>query len=168
MSDLLNWLTAVSLLALAAVLFYRDYKAGSAKGFTLHALILLACVAFLWRCFGFLKAAPVGKGDNNEVYFIIVLYVIMVLGMLASYAFQHFSKEKAGRKEWDIGLFLAPVFVSPVIFTPLLTAFQQAAATQQAGSNAPRMMMFLVAFQNGFLWKEYFDHKRKKVTQHGA
>ena len=162
MSDLLNWTTAVSLLALAGVLFYRDYKARSGKGFILHALILLACVAFLWRFFGFLKTAPVGKGDNNEVYFIIVLYVIMVLGMLASYAFQHFSKQKAGRKEWDIGLFLAPVFISPVIFIPLLTAFQQ------AGSDSPRMMMFLVAFQNGFLWKEYFDHKRKKVTQDGT
>ncbi len=51
MSDLLNWLTAVSLLALAGVLFYRDYKAGSGKGFILHAVILLACVAFLWRFF---------------------------------------------------------------------------------------------------------------------
>ena len=101
MSDLLNWITAVSLLALAGVLFYRDYKAKSAKGFILHGVILLACVAFLWRFFGFLKTAPVGKGDNNEVYFIIVLYAIMVLGMLASYAFQHFSKEKAERKEWD-------------------------------------------------------------------
>ncbi len=168
MSDLLNWLTAVSLLALAGVLFYRDYKARSGKGFILHAVILLACVAFLWRFFGFLTPEPVARGDNNEVYFIIVLYVIMVLGMLASYAFQHFSKEKAGRKEWDFGLFLAPVFVSPVIFIPLLTAFQQAAATQQAGGDSPRMMMFLVAFQNGFLWKEYFDHKRKKVTQHGT
>ena len=102
MSDLLNLTTAVSLLALAGVLFYRDYKARSAKGFILHAVILLACVAFLWRFFGFLKTAPVGKGDNNEVYFIIVLYLFMVLGMLASYAFQHFSKEKAERKEWDI------------------------------------------------------------------
>ena len=162
MSDLLNWTTAISLLALAGVLFYRDYKAKSAKGFILHGVILLACVAFLWRFFGFLTPEPVARGDNNEVYFIIVLYVIMVLGMLASYAFQHFSKQKAERKEWDIGLFLAPVFVSPVIFIPLLTAFQQ------ADSDSPRMLMFLVAFQNGFLWKEYFDHKRKKVTQDGT
>ena len=162
MSELLNWLTAVSLLALAGVLFYHDYREKSARGFILHALILLACVAFLWRFYGFLKTAPVGKGDNNEIYFIIVLYVIMVLGMLASYAFQHFSKEKAERKEWDFGLFLAPVFVSPVIFIPLLTVFQQ------AGGDSPRMMMFLVAFQNGFLWKEYFDHKRKKVMQDGT
>ncbi len=162
MSDLLNWLTAASLLALAGVLFYRDYKAKSARGFILHALILLACVAFLWRFFGFLTPEPVARGDNSEVYFIIVLYVIMVLGMLASYAFQHFSKEMAERKEWDFGLFVAPVFVSPVIFIPLLTAFQQ------AGSDSPRMMMFLVAFQNGFLWKEYFDQKRKKVTQDGT
>ncbi len=162
MSDLLNWITAVSLLALAGVLFYRDYKDRSGKGFILHAVILLACVAFLWRFFGFLTPEPVARGDNNEVYFIIVLYVIMVLGMLASYAFQHFSKEKAERKEWDFGLFLAPVFVSPVIFIPLLTAFQH------ADSDSPRMMMFLVAFQNGFLWKEYFDHKRKKVTKDGT
>ena len=162
MSDLLNWITAVSLLALAGVLFYRDYKASSWKGFILHAVILLASIAFLWRFYGFLTPEPMAKGDNNEVYFIIVLYLFMVVGMLASYAFQHFSKEKAERKEWDFGLFLAPVFVSPVIFIPLLTAFEQ------ADSNSPRMMMFLVAFQNGFLWKEYFDHKRKKVTQDGT
>ncbi len=161
MSDILNWTTAISLLALAGVLFYRDYKAKSAKGFILHGVILLACVAFLWRFYGFLTPEPVARGDNDEIYFIIVLYLLMVLGMLASYAFQHFSKEKAERKEWDFGLFVAPVFVSPVVFIPLLTAFQQ------AGSDSPRMMMFFVAFQNGFLWKEYFDQKRKKVTKDG-
>ncbi|MCH8955994.1 hypothetical protein IIA28_11865 [candidate division KSB1 bacterium] len=168
MSVLLNWITAISMVALGTLLFYRDFKARSGKCVILHAVILLACVAFLWRFFGFLTPELVAKGDNNEVIFIIVLYLLMVLGMLASYAFQHFSKEKMERKEWDIGLFLAPVFVSPVIFIPLLTAFQQAAATQQAGGDSPRMMMFLVAFQNGFLWKEYFDHKRKKVTQDGT
>ena len=162
MSVLLNWITAISMVALGTLLFYRDFKARSGKGGILHAVILLACVAFLWRFFGFLTPEPVARGDNNEVYFIIVLYLLMVLGMLASYAFQHFSKEKAERKEWDFGLFVAPVFVSPVIFIPLLTAFQQ------ADGDSPRMMMFLVAFQNGFLWKEYFDQKRKKVMQDGT
>ncbi len=162
MSDLLNWITAVSLLALAVVLFYRDYKASTWKGFILHAAILLVCIAFLWRFYGFLTTKPVARGDNNEVYFIIVLYLFMVVGMLASYAFQHFSKEKTERKEWDFGLFLVPVLVSPIIFIPLLTVFQQ------ANSDSSRMVMFLVAFQNGFLWKEYFDHKRKKMTQDGT
>ena len=162
MSGLLNWITAISLLVLAGVLFYRDYKAGSWKSFILHAIILLACVAFLWRFYGFLTRAPVGRGANNEVYFIIVLYLFMVLGMFASYAYRHFSREKAERKQWDFGLFIAPVFVSPIIFIPLLTAFQQ------ADNDSPRMMIFLVAFQNGFLWKEYFDQKRKKVIKNEA
>lgn len=162
MSDLLNWITAISLLALAGVLLYRDYKAKSGKGFILHAVILLAAIAFLWRFYGFLSTAPVGKGKSDELYFIIVLYLFMVLGMLASYAYRHFSRVKAERKHWDFGLFIAPVFVSPIIFIPLLTAFQQ------VDSDSPRMMMFLVSFQNGFLWKEYFDHKKRKVLQHGT
>ena len=91
MSVLLNWITAISMVALGTLLFYRDYKARSGKGVILHAVILLACVAFLWRFYGFLKTAPVGKGDNDEVYFIIVLYLLMVLGMLASYAFHGHS-----------------------------------------------------------------------------
>ncbi len=163
MSNILNWITAISLLALAGVLFYRDYKAGSWKGFFLHATVLLACLEFLRRFYGFLTTAPVSKGESgDDIYFIIVLYVIMLLGMVANYAYQRFSTEKSERKQWDFGLFLAPVFVSPIIFIPLLTAFQQ------QNSDSPKMMLFLVAFQNGFLWKEYFDHKRRKVIEDGA
>jgi hypothetical protein len=29
----------------------------------------------------------------------------------------------------------------------------------------PRLMIFLVAFENGFFWKEYFDRKRKEVVK---
>ena len=103
MSVLLNWITAISMVALGTLLFYRDYKARSGKGVILHAVILVACVAFLWRFYGFLKTAPVGKGDNDEVYFIIVLYLLMVLGMLASYAFQHFGTEPEPKAESVIG-----------------------------------------------------------------
>jgi hypothetical protein len=28
----------------------------------------------------------------------------------------------------------------------------------------PRMMIFFIAFQNGFFWKEQFDQKRKDFT----
>jgi hypothetical protein len=64
--------------------------------------------------------------------------------------------------KFDFGMFVAPVFASPIVFIPLLAALQNTPAiTGTQGFSAVNLMVFFVAFENGFFWKEYFDHRRK-------
>ena len=57
--------------------------------------------------------------------------------------------------------FLMPIFASPIVFIPLLTI------SSDAAMNGPftqaRLMVYLVAFQNGFFWKNFFDEKKPRV-----
>ena len=46
------------------------------------------------------------------------------------------------------------------MFIPLLAALQNTVDNLQ-NLTAVKMMVFFVAFENGFFWKEYFDHRLK-------
>jgi len=92
---------------------------------------------------------------------VIVLYICMLLGMFSNFLYARFTKEKENRGKFDFGTFIAPVFASPVVFLPLLAAFQETGADLQNFTNG-KTMIFLVAFQNGFFWKEYFDNVQRE------
>lgn len=139
-----SWLLGVSLFVLLVILFYRGYQNKNWKAIVFGAGVLVIAGVMLSQSTLY-TGAITDKGSTDDLYFLIILYIFMLIGMLASYAFKHFSHDKDGRKHWDWGLFLAPIFVSPMIFIPLYTAFQQ------TDSESPRLLMFLVAFQNGFL-----------------
>jgi hypothetical protein len=128
------------------------------------ALLQLALLglAFLLVYYFFLAPKPpTSRGANSpDLYVVIVLYVFMLLGMLAQYLYSRLEQPQATRPRFDLGLFLAPVFASPMIFIPLLAALQNANLDLQH-LTTPRIMVFLVAFENGFFWKELFDHRRK-------
>lgn len=103
-----------------------------------------------------------GVGENNEIYFVIILYIFMLLGMLANYFYNRFSKPKTNRESFDIGLFIAPIFASPIIFIPLLASLQTA-DIELSNLTTTKLMVFIVSFQNGFFWKEYFDNRNKEI-----
>ena len=58
-------------------------------------------------------------------------------------------------------MFIAPVFASPIVFIPLLTAFQNANVDLNR-LTVPKLLIFFVAYQNGFFWKEFFDLKQRE------
>ena len=104
------------------------------------------------------------SGSLQETLFLVALYLFMVFGMLSHYMYTFFMKEKAERKKFDLGVFLAPVFASPLIFIPLLGAFQQANVDLQENA-AAKYMIFLVAYENGFFWREYFSNRQKETSK---
>jgi hypothetical protein len=162
MSALMTSLTAVSLVGLAALAILRFVKIKNLRSFILQISALILTAVFLNALFDFPAIAPTatGKGEpGQDVYLVIVLYICMLLGMAAQYAYTRFEQPKAGRKTFDFGLFVAPIFASPIIFIPLLAALQNA-DMDLTRLTTPKMMMFFVAFENGFFWKEYFDHRR--------
>jgi hypothetical protein len=56
--------------------------------------------------------------------------------------------------------FVAPILVSPIVFIPLFTMF---ADIDFAGPfTSAKFMIYLVAFQNGFFWRSFFEERMKK------
>jgi len=163
MSTLLMGLCSISLAGLGLLAVYRFFT--SAQKRILPLLIQLAAIAvgggILYTLFWAPKPIIV-RSPGNEVYFVIVLYGCMLLGMLAHYLYAHFEQPKAERKQakFDFGRFIAPIFTSPIVFIPLLAALQNTVDNLQ-NLTAVKMMVFFVAFENGFFWKEYFDHRLK-------
>jgi hypothetical protein len=125
----------------------------------LAALVLFAIFLNVLLGFPFPSGAT-AKGPNKDLIVASALYICMVAGMLSQYLYRHLERPRTRRLKWDWGLFLAPVFASPIIFIPLLAAFQNNGLDFNSMA-VPRLMIFFVAFQNGFFWKEFFDQKRK-------
>lgn len=160
MSPLTIWLTGISLIGLLALSFFHFLKFKRIVQFISQLVILGATFGFLYVFF-YSSETPVARGENElNIYSVIVLYGFMLLGMLAHYAYHRFSRPSRHRKKFDFGLFIAPVFTSPIIFLPLLSAMQNA-NIDLMHLTTPKLMVFLVAFENGFFWKEYFDNRRQ-------
>lgn len=157
------WLVALSLAALLAISTYRFAQERNAPAFGIQ-LAALAVLGFILFSL-FFPSATAKSGDEVQWAFVVVLYLFMILGMCGNYAYEHFSVplEKRAEKEFDFGLFVAPVFVSPIIFVPLFAAFME--ELQDPQMTHAKVMVFLVAFENGFFWKAYFDNKRKEVKR---
>lgn len=103
-----------------------------------------------------------GKGSQaNETGFVIVLYLSMLAGMACHYFYGLFLLPQRKRSKFDLGAFLAPVFASPIVFIPLLGAFQNT-EVDLTQLTLPKFMVFFVAFENGFFWKEVVDNRRKE------
>jgi hypothetical protein len=52
-----------------------------------------------------------------------------------------------------------PIFASPIVFIPLLTLTTDEALAGGAFTRA-KLMVYLVAFQNGFFWRNFFEQRR--------
>jgi len=164
MSSLMIILTSISLIALLTIAVYYFIQTKNIRRFILQLIIIGLAFAFLYFLF-YKPESPAARGNGgNDIYFVIVLYFFMILGMLAQYTYARFSQPKRIRKKFDFGLFIAPVFASPVIFIPLLSALQNANVDLRNLTTA-KLMVFLVAFENGFFWKEYFDNRRKQKEE---
>ena len=162
MTTAMAWITGISLLVLLLLACYRYTQTKNMRAFLLQTAVLVLYVAFLHALFDFpfdvLVASRAGEASEN-IYTMIALYACMLLGMFAQYGYTRFSQPQRKRKKIDRGLFLAPFFLSPIIFSPLLGALQNAEIDLNR-LDALRLMTFIVAFEHGFFWKVYFDHLR--------
>jgi hypothetical protein len=160
MSPEMNILVGFSMAGLLLVSALRARKANEWRPLIALALGLAAFALFLNRQFGFPVTRLVAMGPQQDLALWAALYLCMLAGMFAQYAYRHFERPQRHRTKWDGGLFIAPAFASPIIFVPLATSFIST-GFDFTKPTAAKFMIFLVAFQNGFFWKEFFDLKRK-------
>jgi hypothetical protein len=95
------------------------------------------------------------KGPVNETLAVVFCYASMLLGMMAQYAYR-----QAERQEFTFNPaeFLMPIFASPIVFIPLLTVIGDVNVTGAFATS--KLMVYLVAFENGFFWRGFFDARR--------
>jgi peptidoglycan/LPS O-acetylase OafA/YrhL len=166
MDSRLNLILIICVVGLIAVTARQARQRGEWRPFWMNLAALAAFSLFLNRWFGFPFASPLVNKGGNDLLLAGAMATSMVIGMFAQYLYRHFESPVRYRRKWDWGCFMAPVFASPTIFIPLAAAFQNSDIDLTKDSlTLPRLMIFLVAFENGFFWKEYFDRRRKEVEK---
>jgi hypothetical protein len=166
MIDLVFWGSCVAALGLSAVWAGRRRNV---RPFLWTVLALGALVGLLIANGVVVPPGaeqPTARGAGEVQWALVVaLYGEMILGMLAHAAYHRFQRPRGRRRKFDLGAFLAPVFVSPIIFLPLASILQ---ATEPVQADATRLMLFLVAFENGFFWREFFENRMTAHAERAA
>ncbi len=164
MSPLLTTITGISILLLLVHAIHHAYNSNRWREFVFHTVALSTVVIILFSVFRFPfpNDLPQLKGaESKEVYFVILLYVCMLLGLVSQYVYDRYSRSKRKRKKFDIGELIAPIAASPIVFLPLLAALENA-SVELSGFTASSIMLFLVAFENGFFWKVLVNQRMEQ------
>jgi hypothetical protein len=146
------------LVTLAVFQFVRHRRV---RPFLVQLAVLVVLLLFLRYSFGFPRSIPESRGSESAM--IVVLFTSMLVGMLAHWLFDWLQVPRRQREPFDVGPFLAPLLASPIVFLPLLASLQNA-NLDFAILDTPRFMVLLVAFENGFFWREYFENRRKRAS----
>lgn len=163
MSSGISLILIASLAGLLVGAIYVDLRRRGGAPTWPIALLIVAAVA-LWAR----SRVPYQletKGGIDEGLAIGLCYVSMLLGMVAQYGY---AQGERGRRRFKFEpvSFLMPIFASPIVFIPLLsiaTDLTTAGAFTQA-----KVMVYLVAFQNGFFWKSFFEQQRQRAVEQMA
>jgi len=145
------------------------------------SIALFLCIAYLeiigqrrWGVFsalfgGLALAAIVfvpdsveSKGPVDETVAIVLCYLCMLLGMVAEYGYAQ-AERGHKRLRFEPMTFLMPIFASPIVFIPLLTITTD--ISFDGAFSKSKLMVYLVAFQNGFFWKGFFEQRRQKALR---
>jgi hypothetical protein len=106
-------------------------------------------------------------GGLDQAAAIVFCYGSMLLGMTAEYGYSLAERASRGEAQFkfDTATFLLPIFASPIIFIPLLTLTSELSVG--GAFTRAHLMVYLVAFQNGFFWKQLFEQRRQAAVTTG-
>ena len=102
------------------------------------------------------------KGPVEEGIAIVFCFISMIIGMVAQY---FYGQGEMGYTSFKFKLvpFLMPILASPIIFAPLLVLLKE---NMTAGAfKISKLMVYFVASQNGFFWKDMLSRERKKLSK---
>jgi hypothetical protein len=153
-----NAMLAASAAGFAAIVLYLALRSGRPRNVVLTALTL---AVGLWLVYAIAPASVRTRGDGDGAT-LAVSYVAMLLGMVAHYVY---AQAERGEKRLTIDWmpFLMPILASPIVFIPLVSLAGEVTSSGGILTRA-RVMVYLVAFQNGFFWKHFFDQRKQEAA----
>ncbi|MCW5211672.1 hypothetical protein VU04_02045 [Desulfobulbus sp. TB] len=125
----------------------------SVKRILIESLLLGGFLLLLNRITGFPTPSSMQAfGGISPLMALGLMFICTILGIMAHYFF-HLQ----GAFCWQE--FLKPLVISPIIFLPLMGSVQSL-----TGLESMQMISFaILAFQNGFFWKEVFGRVQQKA-----
>lgn len=124
-------------------------------------LTLLVVALSGWIVYSVAPAAAGTRGEDDGTT-LIISYVAMVLGMTSHFVYVQAERgAKTLRFNWLS--FVMPILASPIVFIPLVSLAGEVPAVGGAFTHA-KVMVYLVAFQNGFFWKHFFDQRKRDTA----
>ena len=159
MSPALSILLVVSLIGLSIGIGWLEAVGSRFRRFSLSAILIGLAIAV------YAATAPQDvetKGPIQETIAVVFCYLSMVLGMMSQYFYRQAER---GAKKLTVKPveFMMPIFASPIVFIPLLTI--TADVSLSGAFTKSNLMVYLIAFQNGFFWKSFFEQRRQKVVE---
>jgi hypothetical protein len=100
--------------------------------------------------------------DTQEIAAVAICYVAMLFGMMAEYVYVQ-AEKGAQKLTFNALTFVMPILASPIVFIPLLTI--SAEVNSPGILSHAKLMVYLVAFQNGFFWKGFFEQRRREAAE---
>jgi hypothetical protein len=151
----LNSLLLVSGAASAIVLIYLAVRTRRPR---VMILTLLVVSLSTWIVYSVSPAMTGTRSTDNGNATLIISYVAMVLGMTGHYVYVQ-AERGAKRLQFNWLSFVMPILASPIVFIPLVSLAGEVPAVGGAFTHA-KVMVYLVAFQNGFFWRHFFDQQK--------
>jgi hypothetical protein len=158
MPSVFSTMFTISLVALVAGIIYLQFRRWRGRHIVSSVFLVLMALGLYF----FVKAETgtqelETKGVTEGTIGVVFSYIAMVLGMVAEYGY---SRVERGPKRFRIDLeLLMPIFASPIVFIPVLTISSD--MTMGGAFTKSKLMVYLVAFQNGFFWKSFFEERRQ-------
>jgi hypothetical protein len=161
MTAILSAILSVSLVALIFGSVSLELKRWRARRLLATGTVIAIALGI------FILDAVQTKSPAEDITAVVFCYAAMLLGMVA-HGFYTRREQGTSKVQLDPLQLLLPTFASPIVFIPLLTM----TTGLSAGSafTTPTLMVYLVAFQNGFFWKTFFgwQHRPEEVESASA
>jgi hypothetical protein len=161
----LLWIVSLAILSLLLIIEWR-HASGNPSIETAQRRHATRFIVGLLLVFGISVLAAIllrthqtmGRGTQAVPWGTVgLLYFAMMLGMVAQYFFFY------GRRKFRWRDFIKPLLASPIVFMPLVSAYQKA-LTSLDTFELGDLMLLCVAFQNGFFWKVIFDKREEQLA----
>src|SRR5437660_1212730 len=120
---------ASSLVLIFAWIVWRHFRFRHWPSLIFSFAALTLYVLLLRGLFGFPAFSEEdSKGSEGNTYLaqVFAMYVCMLAGMGAEYLFHYFDSGADKDRKFEIGTFVKPFLVSPLVFMPLATSLQNA------------------------------------------
>jgi CDP-diglyceride synthetase len=150
----ITWLLLLFIMIYLLILTGEWIANRSFKKILPELLLLSGFVLLLHLTTGFPSAASRQSfgGGVSPLAALGLMFVCTMLGIMA-----HYILYLKGKFSWKN--FLKPLVVSPIVFLPLIGAVQSV-----SGLESIQMITFaILAFQNGFFWKEVLSNAKEKI-----
>jgi len=166
MTLLTTIILVISIVLSIITIGYYFFRMKLWKSLTIFVLGVWIIIILFYLVFDFpnVEDEMISKGKEKlEWPFLIVLYFFIILGMFSQYMYKYLSGSRKKHNKFDFGLFLAPLFVSPIVVMPLYSAFLNSEVVFYPFSQQS-LMIYIVAFENGFFWESIISNRKKNIN----